>query len=146
MDYNKHIHEQNRIIKRWIPKVRSALKTSARWFIDGKDSPMVIRSVGQIETKLAQTIRSRTGQEYGAIELVSFNFERHGVFVHKGVGRGYEMQGGKVVRTAKGEMKKPRYAVEWFNPVLDKYVPELADAIALQQTNAVVNATKMRIN
>jgi hypothetical protein len=53
---------------------------------------------------------------------------------------------GFVLRTAKNPPKgQERVAIEWFNPVLDKYLPELADRVADINADAVVNATKMRI-
>ena len=43
-------------------------------------------------------------------------------------------------------MESPRTAVEWFNPVLEQFIPELADHLAEVNTNAVVNATRMKTN
>ena len=128
------ISQQNDLVLRWTPKVRSALRGSARWFSDGKFESSVIRSGGkQVEKKLAASINSKVGKDFGLANYVGFSFERHGVFVHKGVGRGYQSNGkGFVIRTAKNPPKpQERIAVEWFNPVLDKYLPELADKIAV---------------
>ena len=147
-DCSSVIAAQNEAVLKWIPKVKSSLRSSARWFSDGKSEGMVIRDHGkQIEKKLADSIDSKFKKEYNAINNISFQFERHGVFVHKGVGRGYQSNGaGLVIRTAIHPPKKnTRIAVEWFNPVLDKYVPQLADQIALINTDAAVNATNMRI-
>ncbi|NQU33711.1 MAG: hypothetical protein HQ521_10790, partial [Bacteroidetes bacterium] len=88
---------------------------------------------------------ARLGKKIGVSELVSFSFERHGVFVHKGVGRGYELQGNAVIRTAKGGMDTPRISVPWFNPVLDLQVPLLANSIAEVNANAALNAVKLHI-
>ena len=91
------------------------------------------------------------------IDRVTYTFERHWVFVHKGVGRGYEMQGGMVIRTAKsedpatrqrswwGDDPRPRLPNEWFNPLLDQTLPELADKLAEINADAVLNATRMMI-
>ena len=81
----------------------------------------------------------------GVSELVSFSFERHGVFVHKGVGRGYNMTGGAVIRTTKAAMSAPRNPVPWFNAVLDTQIPILADSIAVVNANAALNAAKLHI-
>lgn len=139
--------QQNEFIEMWIPKVRRALRSSARWFSDGKTESFVIRDNGkQIEKKLAESIGSYTKKDYGTITKIAYKFERHGVFVHKGVGRGYKASGnGFVNRIAKGPQVRPRVAVEWFNPVLDQYLPELVDRIAKINADAVVNATAMRI-
>lgn len=39
-----------------------------------------------------------------------------------------------------------RKPVEWFIPILDKQVPELADKVMQMNGDAAVNATRMRIN
>lgn len=146
---NGVILEQNTAVIKWIPKVKNALRSSARWFTDGKTESMVIRDHGkQLEKKLSKSIESKFRKEFSVINNVSFQFERHGVFVHKGVGRGYKSNGkGFVVRTAKNPARKnERTAVEWFNPILDKNIPQLADKIAAINTDASVNATRMRIS
>ena len=144
----KVLEQQNAAVLKWTPKVKASLRSSARWFSDGKDQSMVIRDHGkQLEKKLANSIDSKIRRDFNLISSVSFQFERHGVFVHKGVGRGYESNGaGFVVRTALNPPKKQeRVAVEWFNPVLDRNIPRLADEIATINTDAAVNATNMRI-
>ncbi len=139
-----NVEEQNAHIKKWAPKVRRALKSAVRHLNNGKATSFVQRK-GRQEGRLFQSIKARTSKEMGVIELISFSFERHGVFVHKGVGKGWELQGGSVVRTATGSMTAPRNPVSWFNPVLEKHIPELANRIALINTNAAVNATKLNI-
>lgn len=134
----------NEIITRWASKVRRELKKSASWFSDGKDEPFVMRGP-QREGKLVQSIETKIRKEYGAIDRLTYNFERHGVFVHKGVGRGYVASGSFVTRTAKSEPTKQRVAVEWFNPVLDRHLPELANKLAELDANIAVDATLMHI-
>ena len=142
-----NIEQQNRIIEQWIPKVRRALRTSARRFPEGKARGFVTRGkktgFSRTEGKLAQSIKSKTKKSYGAVEMISFTFERHGVFVHKGVGRGYPVSGSAIIKNPSGNTRKP---VEWFNPVIDKYFPQLADKITEVNANAAVNATRFKIN
>jgi hypothetical protein len=141
-----NIEQQNKIVTQWIPKVRRALRTSVRRFSDGKPEGFVTRGkksgFTRMESKLVQSIKSNTKKSYGVIEGISFNFERHGVFVHKGVGRGYPISGSKVIKNPSGKTRKP---VEWFNPIIDKYYPQLADKIAEVNADAAVNATRMKI-
>ncbi|HCY39941.1 MAG TPA: hypothetical protein DHV48_01045 [Prolixibacteraceae bacterium] len=143
------VQQQNALVLKWAPMVRSSLRGSARWFSDGKTKSFVLRDGGrQTEKKLAASIMSKVGKEFGLANYVGFSFERHGVFVHKGVGRGYQSNGkGFVIRTAR---RKPnpheRYAVEWFNPVLEKYIPILANELANINADAAVNATRMKIS
>ena len=136
----------NRVVRAWASKVRRKLRTSARWFADGKTESMVTRGKisGHVrsEGKLFQSIGTRLKQGSGRYDSASFSFERHGVFVHKGVGRGYPLSGGFITKTVN---PTPRVAVEWFNPVLNLHVPELANKITEMDANAAVNATRLRI-
>jgi hypothetical protein len=134
---------QNETVSKWASMVQRRLRGNAAGFVHGKESAK--SRPGRTERKLADSIRASTRKSYGIIDRASFSFERHGVFVHKGVGRGYEMQGGMVVRTAKSESAGGRSPVEWFNPVLDQTLPELADKLAEINADAVVNATKVLI-
>lgn len=143
------VQQQNALVLKWTPMVRSSLRGSARWFSDGKTESFVIRDGGkQTEKKLAASIMSKVGKEFGLANYVGFSFERHGVFVHKGVGRGYQSDGkGFVTRTAKYPARiRERVAVEWFNPVLDRNIPILANELANINADAAVNATRMKIS
>lgn len=141
----EEIRELNQAILGWIPKVRSKLKTSVLQFNDGKTQSFIIRKrkVGkQKEFKLILSLDSRSHREFGAIDGVGFLFERHGVFVHKGVGRGYKADGSVSVKHPFGN---PRVPVEWFNPIMQQKVPELADRLAQISADAVLNAARLRI-
>jgi len=146
---NEGVRDQNAVVRRWIPGVNRQLRASASWFKFGKTESFIIRGTGakqRQEGKLVNSIKPSTKQTYGEIDTISFSFERHGIFVHKGVGRGWEMTGKLVNRTAKGKMKNGgRNSVEWFNPVIDRNAPILADRIAEVNADAILNATKLRI-
>lgn len=133
----------NDVIRQWMPKVRTAMKASARWFSDGKTEPFVIRKGKQLEGKLVNSIETKPRSEYGRIIYIGVQMERHGVFVHKGVGRKYPIQGGQTINNPSG---RARVAVEWFNPVLERYVPELADKLAEINANAAIDSIRMRIH
>ena len=38
-----------------------------------------------------------------------------------------------------------RHPQDWFNPVMDRYVPELADKIAILNADAAINEMHVRI-
>jgi len=135
-NFNAH----NDIFKKWVPKVRSALKSKTTQFTKGKTQSFVIRGK-QMEGKLSSSIKVKTRREGGAVELVVFSFERHGVFIHKGVGRGYEIATGFVVRTSKSNSINTRTPKEWFAPTLNTYMPELANRLAEINTNAALRAS-----
>lgn len=168
--------QQNQIVRDWAKRVKAELKQSLARFTKGKRGPvirggapkknryahffaqqsgtdrsMVIKKqkdTGErLEKKVKTSMNHRVFYKFSISEGVSFRFERHGVFLHKGVGRGYQMQGGMVVRVAKnppkGEVRRP---VEWFNPIINARTPQLANDIARVNADAAVNATRMRIN
>ncbi len=160
--------EYNQMVRKWTSMVKRKLTGSAGRFRHGK-SGMVTRGKGwksHPENKLDNSMKHKTHQSFGEIDSVGFQFERHGVFVHKGVGRGYEMQSGMVVRTAKSKPanvyhtimgvrvtfgsldilnQRSRKPVEWFNPILDEYLPELADKVAEMKADAVFNSEWAKI-
>lgn len=148
------IEEYNKRVTAW----GSALGSKIR---------MAIRS---LTTKgkgdLLKSLRLKTAKWYGEVDKLSYHFVRHGVFVHKGVGRGYIMQGGVVVRGYKpgkvlkaamvtanrsvpSKILKPgevnRKPAEWFNPVVNENIEGLADMIAEMDADRMVNTTKILI-
>jgi hypothetical protein len=146
---NEDVRKQNAVVRNWIPGVNRELRSSASWFKFGKTEPFIIRGTGtkqRQEGKLVNSIKPSTKQSFGEIDTISFSFERHGIFVHKGVGRGWEKRGPMVTRTAKGKMQNGgRNIVEWFNPVIDRNAPHLADRIAEVNADAVLNDTRLMI-
>lgn len=117
---------------------------------------------------LLRSLRLKTGKWYGEVDKLAYHFVRHGVFVHKGVGRGYRMVGGRVMRVSgsasnqavkdyarvKNRSFSPkvltaasmeRKAVEWFNPVVKNNIAGLADLVAEMSADRVVNASKILI-
>src|SRR5674476_279958 len=121
------VQEQNEAVSKWSSMVQRRLRQSLQQFNNGKNS--TVQRPGRSERMLRASLFSKTKKDYGVIDRVSIQFERHDVFVHKGVGNGYKMKGGTVIRTAKKPIPdpQPRVAVEWFNPILDQTLPELAD-------------------
>ncbi|MGE4568547.1 MAG: hypothetical protein AB7C90_05095 [Bacteroidales bacterium] len=146
-DYMK----QNEIVKNWATSTREKVKGSAAQLVRGKKGTVQRRSKSgtvRDEEKLKVSIRHRVYYRHGISEGVGFRMERHGVFVHKGVGNGYKMVNGMVVRYAKGPVgpNGPRIPKDWFNIVIEQTAPVLANQIAQVNTEAAVNATRMRIN
>jgi hypothetical protein len=163
------IQEQNIAVKGWANMVTRKLKSSALQFKHGK-SGMVQRGSGSKYQRNEDTLVNSIGRKIymasGLAEGIGFKIERHGVFVHKGVGRGYIMEGGAVIRGYKTDpgLKKraknskrttaaiqkstgalKRHPAPWFNPVIENTVPELADKIAVINADAVINELHARI-
>lgn len=168
---NKYILEQNKEVKRWGNMVTSRLQRSAARFADGKSESMVIR--GKLpgnrkftEFKLAESIGHNTYYSYGMAEGIGFKIQRHGVFVEKGVGSGYIMSGGMVMRGYKKaetaakvakrknnkkqsffgtrtlSTRKPR---PWFNPVVEGAFPELERRITEINKDAIIDSMNIKI-
>lgn len=116
---------------------------------------------------LIRSLRAKSYKLYGEVDRLAFHFARHGVFVHKGVGRGYAMIGGKVMRVSGSKstaywreyakqhnrsfepkvlnMEMRRKAVEWFNPIVQENIEKLADMVTEMRADQAVNATKILI-
>jgi hypothetical protein len=135
--------EQNQAVLKWTSMVVRYIRNSSLQFTLGKTGS--VSRPGRIELKLSSSIKSKTKMDYGVVDRVTISFERHAVFLHKGVGRGYKIMGGMVVRTSKSITTKRRVPVDWFNPILAQTLPELADKIAEANADAVLNATHIMI-
>ncbi len=139
----------NKDVRAWGNKTASVLRTTVKSrFSKGKTTNRIYRSgihQGKSERKLAGSIRAKFRKEPGGeqIDTIGFNLERHGVFLQKGVGRGYVAQGGGVARIAKSEDAKAfRNKDDWFNGTLQKRIPELSEIIVKHTGNAIVLNTK----
>lgn len=164
----EEIADYNAMLRKWGNFITKRFAASAARFTDGKQGAVtrgIQKHHSRTELKLDQSMKNRADMHFGMVDYIGFNFERHGVFVHKGVGRGYVMQGGMVIRARKPSKEKQAYAkaknrsignqeidaamkrraVEWFNPVLNAVLPGLADRVAEMNADAAVNATKMFI-
>ena len=104
--------------------------------------------------------------KYGLIDRLGFSFPRHGIYIHKGAGRG---QGGfsgskwsylkringieintNIVRhTNPASLGKQnggnRQAYRWFDPVLKNRLPELSDICMRYFDTMLIDATKIYI-
>lgn len=83
--------------------------------------------------ELKKGLRWRSGKYFDLVNRVSYYFPRHGVFVEKGAGRGYPVRGRAESDSAIGRKPKP-----WYNPVLKKQVPAMADVASQHLGDAVM--------
>lgn len=143
------LRDQNKPIIDWRSKVERRLIISAAMFLKGKKGSR--SSGGRTEKRLASSIVGKSGMTYGVIDRVSFAFERHGVFVQKGVGRGYPIKGGFVVTSENRQgaesfvQHTPRVAQDWYSDIMDQSVPELADELASLHADIAISALSMVI-
>ena len=172
---------QNAALNTWSEKTQIMLRSSAEQFRYGKKGtvrltpPAGAKWKAHDEAKLKASIGKKIYKKYDVSEGVGFKIERHGVFVQKGVGRGYKMINGVVVRTAKHlpmdqqasnhkwgfgikalKLKgkkvgrgpasgRKRRPVDWFNSSINVNLPDLADQIAIINANAVINSLHINI-
>ncbi len=139
----------NKEVRIWGNKVAGILRDVVRSsFHRGKDQSVTYKSgihKGKVEGKLANSLRARFRKERGGaqIEVIGFNLERHGVFLQKGVGRGYVAQGDGVARIAKSdESTRYRFKKDWFNSTLDNNIQSLSNTIVKHTGDAIVLNTK----
>lgn len=106
--------------------------------------------------------------KYGIINQLGFSFPRHGIYIHKGAGRG---QGGTIgsnwtklkningIEVSTGIVKHTnpnslnasqgtgnRNAFEWFDPVIRNRLPELADIVTRYFDTMLIDATRIFID
>lgn len=129
----------NAKIRDWGGKVNAVLRLSVKELID-------------TDKKLSKSIKQNyrhygkqpaEGQE---ITSIGFSFKEEGVFVHLGVGRGYNMEGGTRIITKKDNDEWKREPKPWFNPVIEQLIPELIEIVSEYCSKLTVNATRLYIN
>lgn len=126
---NQEQQELNSAIRNWGAKSVSDLKAEfTRLQIVHRE-----RSTSPIASQEALNTKYR--MMGGSIRRIGFAFPRHMVFVHKGVGR--ETPIAKVGSTN-------RHAKEWFVPVMDKNIEDLANTIAEKDADMVINNFTIR--
>lgn len=129
----------NNKVRQWGRKVDKALRSSiAQW----------ITTDNKLSSSLKQNYRHfgkapTAGEE---ITSIGFGFREEGVYVHLGVGKGYNMQGGTRILTKKTDNKWNRHPKPWFNPVIAQHIPELEQIVQEYCGNLVVNTMNIFIN
>lgn len=80
------------------------------------------------EPKLAASLTHRISKTDDITSRIKYQFERHGVFVHYGVGRGYIRRGGTVVRSSRSRTAGfNRVPDDWFDVEIRNNMEELAE-------------------
>jgi len=125
------MEEYNQKLKDFWNRVQAELRSSV---------DMVIRR----NRFLKESIKPNIYYEDGEAFKLGFSFRAEGVYVHKGVGRGYVAAGGSVVKTAKtaGFNRHPEL---WFNPVIERNMEELKKIVMEYNTNLIINTTRIFI-
>lgn len=86
--------EFNSAVRSWSIDVRKRSSRNLDRLVKHDEKDWVNRTSKQLKSSLSSSFKSNTG----IIERIRFQFERHGVFLHYGVGRGYVRVGDSVVK------------------------------------------------
>ena len=121
-----NIEDFNTDVTRWGKDVLMKLKPSA--------AAASVKGKGELVKSLKVNFKKEDLQ----IVRVGFGMARHGVFLVKGVGRGYVMSGDTVKRTAMGPSDNVRKPKDWFNRVLDPEIAGLQNILIKHTGDAVV--------
>ena len=76
---------------------------------------------------------------YGEIEAIGFTITKGGVFTAKGVGKGAPIDSAK-----SNGSKIGRKAKDWYNPIFDASIPEIADFVASQKADSLTNEIRFK--
>lgn len=143
--------EFNKAVESWQDNVAAKLRTS----------------VSSKSSRIAQELEPKAyTDKYGIINRLGFSFPRHGIYLHKGAGRG---QGGHTgsqwsfLKTVNG-MQIPtgiirhtnpdslgrqgegnRQAFKWFDPIIEQNLQELADITLRYFDNMIIDASRIYI-
>lgn len=132
------------------------------WAEDSKQALRVsIKSMVKRDIYLSDSLRANIyyDTKYAKeANRIGFSFVREGVFIHKGAGRG---QGGHIGSRwidRHGTMKQRapesaglqgtgnRKPIRWFDPVIEKRLPQLADIVSDYSATMQINATNIYID
>lgn len=106
-----------------------------------------------------RTLEPRIYKSKGETERVGFSFAREGIYIHKGAGRGQGgFRGGSKWTDKYGKLKKTnpdsfylmgtgnRHPIRWFDPIIEKNLPKLADIVADYAADMQIDASRIFID
>lgn len=117
--------------------------------------------------RIARELQPRAyTDKYGIINRLGFSFPRHGIYIHKGAGKGHggfvgskwtylkkvngiPVDTGIVRHTSSDSLGRQnegnRRAYEWFDPVIRNHINELADIVTKYFDTMIIDATRIYI-
>ena len=118
-----------------------------------------VRMMVRRDEELSSSIEPNIYKKDGEAERIGFSFAREGVYIHKGAGRGQGgFRGGSKWTDRYGKLKKTnplsfykmgtgnRKPIRWFDPIIDKNLPALADLVAEYAADMQIDATRIYID
>lgn len=140
--------EYNADVSKWTRERRVDLRRSV--------SQKVKRNVSLSASIKGKVYHNRKGGSEA--ERIGFSFVREGIYIHKGAGRGQggliggswiDAHGRKKTRAPESAGKMAtgnRQENKWFDTVMDKRLPQLADIVGNYSAMLQVDATKLYID
>ena len=108
---------------------------------------------------MIQDLKGRIYKSKGETERVGFSFAREGIYIHRGAGRGQGgFRGGSKWTDKYGKLKKTnpdsfylmgtgnRHPIRWFDPIIEKNLPKLADIVADYAADMQIDASRIFID
>lgn len=117
--------------------------------------------------RIARELQPRAyTDKYGIINRLGFSFPRHGIYIHKGAGKGHggfigskwtylkkvngiPIDTGIIRHTSSESLGRQnegnRRAYEWFDPVIRNHISELADIVTKYFDTMIIDATRIYI-
>ena len=80
---------------------------------------------------LQKVLKSKLRKRSGLTDRISYKMPRHAIFLAKGVSKGHPIT-------------NPREVKDWYDPVVDDNLPELADIVANGSGNIIINNLNIR--
>lgn len=148
LEYKSVTKEYNKDVSDWAEKQRMGLRSSVY--------RMVKNNIGLSESIEEKVYFNRKGGKEA--QRIGFSFLREGIHLHKGAGRGQggllgsswiDRHGQRKTRAPEsaGKMNSGnRKSKEWFDSVVDKRLPQLADIVGNYSATLQVNATQLYLD
>lgn len=118
-----------------------------------------VRMLVKQDELLSSSIDSNVYKKNGEPVRLGFSFEREGIYIHKGAGRGQGgFRGGSKWIDRYGKLKKTnphsfykmgtgnRKPIRWFDPIIDKNLPALADVVAEYAADMQIDASRIYVD
>jgi len=146
MEDPERVKKFNADVRSWAKDATRSLKSNVSAVIDNDE-------------ELSKSIKAKVSTYKREVSKVGFAFVREGIYAHKGAGAGYGgFKGGSKWINAKGETKTTnpksfmkmgtgnRKQRQWFDPVIEQKIPQLADMVADYDATMVLNQTSILID
>lgn len=145
----------NREVKKWYLSIRQKAVENIRANLSRKHSGNRLKAKSHFRktnASLSGSVSASARMYRGETESIAFKFQKHGVYFHYGVGRGYVRQGNTLVRKHRISAKSRsmirifRKPVDWIDGTIQRDFSSLANTVQMyfgdDTMRAVLNASR----